>query len=202
MKSWYQSYQLTKYMFMQLLFILFFYIEVIRYGQNQDISYIQRYVEGIYVVFLILTYTIMNHHRNVHMILYLGKRVKSVYLKHIVSEAWMIIHMIGIIMIHFCCLLLFELPIIYIQLLMVMTVQYTVLSWIIFQISDHIIIRIMIQMITYMIFIYAEYINILKPLVWFKKYQVTSFNMAYALTLICILMMIRFLKYHLIRVRP
>ena len=202
MKSWYQSYHLIKYISLQMIFMLFFYLEVIRYGQPQDMSYIYRYLEGIYVIFLVLTYTFLSHHRHLHIMLYLGKRVHNVLIKHIVSDVWIIMYMLGIIMTHFSFFIVFQLPILYIELLLIITIQYTILTLIIFQISDHFMMRLSVQLIAYMAFIYADLIKILKPFIWFETYHMHTYNSIYACILILILIVIRYIKYHFIRVRP
>lgn len=202
MKSWYKSHQVITLLLLHIVFILLFYIEVIRSRQDGDMTYLMRYLKGVYIFLVILTYTYEGHHPHMHLMLYLAKRFPVVYLKHIASDSLIMIHMVIIILLHLGLMFVVDWPLIYIQSLMMITIQYTMISCIIFQITDHLWMRIVFQFTFYILFIYANQIKLFKPYLWFEPFQMTWRGILYFLVLFLLLMCIRFIKYQVIRVNP
>ena len=202
MIEWYQPYKMTKIVIVSLSIGMYFYLDVFLNHQPPYIHYIQRYVNGIYPLFMMSFYTLMFHHPKKHMLVYIMKRKPLFIINYILNDITLFLYAVMFIGIH-CMMVWIHSDHLELMINVVSkTIDYTLISFITFQLVESFFMRFSIQILSLMVYLYGHLSSFLRPYIILSIQEQSIHSYILVIIMGVLFMVLRWLKYQLKFVNP
>ena len=202
MIEWYQPYKMTKIVILSLVMGMYFYLDVFLNHQPPYIDYIQRYVNGIYPLFMISFYTLMFYHPKKHMLTYIMKRKPMIIIHYILSDFNLFLYAAMFIGIHCITIWIHSNHLELMINVVSKTIDYTFISFITFQLVEAFFMRFSVQILSLIVYLYGHLSSFLRPYIILSIHEQSIYSYILIIIMGILFMMLRWLKYQLKFVNP